>query len=148
MAVADFLNRDVTIEELDCRPGKLIADEGHPLNDIAMAIHRWGVEKGWSAPDGWLGWSDKAVQEELTEKLLLIITEVAEAYEHWRNGLGIKDIVYYKDGKPDGIGIELADAAIRILHLCALAGWDIDKLLAIKMAYNEKRAFRHGNKRA
>jgi NTP pyrophosphatase (non-canonical NTP hydrolase) len=106
-----------------------------PLNELAEEIRAWGERKGWN---------DKEVN--LSEKLLLIVSEITEAFEHYRNGLGVKDIVWDETGKPDGFGVELADAAIRLLHLCALLGLDLDNLLAIKMAYNETRPYRHGNK--
>jgi hypothetical protein len=122
------------LEVLVAKPGGL--NKESPLNDLAMAIHEWGIRKGW----------DKDIN--LSEKLLLIISEITEAFEHYRNGFEVTDLVYHDDGKPDGIGIELIDAMIRILHLMALYGLDADRLMAIKMKYNEKRPFRHGNKKA
>lgn len=119
------------------KPGNLDVDEGHPLNAHAMAIHGWAERKGWNE-----------VELKLAEKLLLIISEITEAFEHYRDGLGLGDIFYDENGKPDGFGIELADAAIRLFHLCARIGLDLDRLMAIKMAYNEQRPYRHGDKKA
>jgi NTP pyrophosphatase (non-canonical NTP hydrolase) len=48
--------------------------------------------------------------------------------------------------KPEGIPSELADAIIRILDIAAFHGIDIAHAVADKMAYNETRPYRHGNK--
>lgn len=133
----EWLAKDARIESMVVKPGRLDTDVGKPLNALAMAIHEWGVRKGWNDSD-----------LKLAEKMLLIHSEISEAFEHYRDGLDLADIVYHKNGKPDGFGIELIDAMIRILHLCALIGLDIDKLMAIKMEYNESRPYRHGDKKA
>lgn len=48
--------------------------------------------------------------------------------------------------KPEGASVEFADLFIRMLHTCAHYGWDLEELYELKMAYNEKRPFRHGGK--
>jgi hypothetical protein len=115
------------------RPGRL--DRSTPLNELAMAIYDTCEIKGWNE------------KVDFAEKLLLIHSEISECFEHFRGGLDIADVVHdVKDFKPDGIGIELVDAIIRILHLMAYYGLDIDKLMAMKMEYNAKRPYRHGKK--
>ena len=140
MISKDALPDGARIESLVIRPGRLDTNgynfEDAPLNGLAMEIYQWGIRKGWNE------------DLDLAEKLLLIHSEISEAFEHYRNGFNGADIVYHRDGKPDGIGIELIDAMIRILHLCAILGLDVDHLMGIKMAYNETRAYRHGNKKA
>lgn len=48
--------------------------------------------------------------------------------------------------KPGGVGTELADEIIRIMHFCGKHGIDIANDVAEKMAYNETRPFKHGKK--
>ena len=58
------------------------------------------------------------------------------------------DLIYPgKDGKPEGIAVELADAMIRILDYCAYSGIDIEEALKLKHAYNKGRPYRHGGKK-
>lgn len=51
-----------------------------------------------------------------------------------------------KDGKPEGIAVELADAVIRIADLCGALGIDLEEVIAKKMGYNESRPYRHGKR--
>lgn len=74
---------------------------------------------------------------------LLAIGELVEAQNELRDGHGIEDI-YFNDGKPEGFGIELADAVIRLLDTADTLGLDIEKLVALKMNYNEGRPYKHG----
>lgn len=78
-------------------------------------------------------------------KLALIHSEISEALEALREG---KIAAYDKDGKPEGMTTEIADAIIRALHLGGLLGLDIEDAIERKMAYNEKRPYRHGGKLA
>lgn len=50
--------------------------------------------------------------------------------------------------KPEGFGIELADAVIRIGDLAARMGIDLSAAIVLKHEYNKTRPHRHGNKRA
>jgi hypothetical protein len=52
------------------------------------------------------------------------------------------------DVKPVGIPSEMADIIIRVLDACAAYGIDIEEAMRIKMAYNETRPYRHGEKNA
>lgn len=47
---------------------------------------------------------------------------------------------YIKDTFED----EIADAFLRLMHLCGELGIDIEKHILLKMAYNELRPVRHG----
>lgn len=76
-------------------------------------------------------------------------SELSEALEAWREGVGDQqDWLYYEGKKPEGIGIELVDTMIRILHTMAVHDQDIDELMRIKMEFNKTRPHRHGGKRA
>jgi NTP pyrophosphatase (non-canonical NTP hydrolase) len=48
------------------------------------------------------------------------------------------------DGKPEGVGPELADTIIRILDYAEHVGLDMDFEVERKMAHNEQREIRHG----
>lgn len=107
-------------------------------------IHDLAVEQGW--------WSDPDSGEpvdpvrRIPEALCLVHSEVSEALEEYRRGkldpyLGI-------GGKPEGFGVEVADAVIRILDLCGALGIDLEEAMVRKHEYNQTRAYRHGGKRA
>lgn len=96
----------------------------------AIEIHEWALGKGW--------WSD--ANRNVSEILLLITTEISEAFEHWREGDKTDEIYAAVGGvkvpalslrvpspavwKPDGFQTELADAVIRILDVMPM--WEID----------------------
>jgi len=91
------------------------------LSDLSSRVHRNAREKGF-----WEGkmLSDREgnfylrlIPPDYAEKMVLIATEVAEAFEEYRKpDVNIKD-TYEKDGKPEGFPVELADAYIRVLDL-------------------------------
>lgn len=95
----------------------------------------------------------------ISEKLMLAVGELAEAQEELRKGL-LPEVVYsVRDGqtfmfanlaaydgvdKPEGFGIELVDAVIRILDLMAALDLPVRELFAAKMRFNEGRPYLHG----
>ena len=82
----------------------------------------------------------------VTEKLMLVVSELAEALEELRTGNEVR-LVYFKPDrptKPEGFSMEIADALIRLLQLCAALEIDIDKAVALKNQYNITRPFKHG----
>ena len=101
----------------------------------------------------------------IMSKLMLIVTEVAEAAEVFRNaGLfpkldqsyqaGDSKGTYYLDyndaidppAKPEGFASELADIIIRVFDLAEDLGIDIASEIARKMRFNASRSYRHGGK--
>jgi hypothetical protein len=50
--------------------------------------------------------------------------------------------------KPDGLVVEMADAIIRLCHLAGDLGLPLEEAVEMKMAYNQKRSYRHGGKLA
>ena len=106
----------------------------------ADAIHENAKEHGW--------WDDAATAEEkhkiLPEKLLLVITELAEATEDDRNGT--MDTYLSAGGKPEGFWVEVADAVIRILDLAGAFKVDLEHIIEVKHEYNKTRPHRHGGK--
>lgn len=111
------------------------------LNELVHAAHENSRAKGW-----WEGDSHN-----VPEKLMLIVSELAEALEDYRNGNMVTEMEPpYRVGaaKPVGFPTELADAVIRIGDLCGFLGIDLDAVVRQKMAYNATRPHRHGGKRA
>lgn len=100
----------------------------------------------------------------ITEKLALIHEEVSEALGEIRSGHEAGEVYYrmpdktisatqmhdqdYGEplGKPEGFGVELADAVIRIADLAYLTGIDLEALVLEKAEYNATRPFKHGRK--
>jgi NTP pyrophosphatase (non-canonical NTP hydrolase) len=109
------------------------------IKELSRIIRKNNEEKGW----------ESAGPELFMEKMMLIVSEISEAVEHYREGWKL-DQVFYSAGspmKPDGIPIEMADAIIRILDWCEANNVDIEEALLEKMEYNESRPFRHGGKK-
>lgn len=59
---------------------------------------------------------------------------------------GHEDACQYRNQKPEGVAVELADAVIRIADLCGHLGIDLDAVIAEKMAYNAGRHYKHGKR--
>jgi len=101
------------------------------------AIHEYAKDKGW--------W-DKP--RSIGDIFILFTSEVAEAYEEYRNGHALTE-TYFNPGlpdKPEGVPTELADVVIRVLDLCEWAGIDLQEVMRRKHEYNLTRAYRHGGK--
>lgn len=104
------------------------------LNSFAKEIHENAVAHGW--------WDEPRPFDELCA---LMISELAEALEEARAGRpmeyfwgsdyrmstdGIYAIEGHRSGhKPEGIAVEMADCAIRILDYLGSMDWDIDEYL-------------------
>lgn len=115
-----------------------------PLNNWAKYCNDWAERKGWN---------NREIP--VMESLMLFVTEIAEAAEEYRVG-HIPTEIYFNDDecvnghepKPEGIPVEIADLLIRVFHFCGLHGIDLDEVVRMKMAYNEGRPYRHGDKLA
>lgn len=97
---------------------------------LTAACHNAALASGW--------WSDEngnLKPYNTGEKLMLIVSEIAEGMEGDRKGL--KD-----DHLPhrEMLEVELADAVIRIFDLAGRKGYDLGSAITEKLAYNAQRA--------
>ena len=124
------------------------------LKEIAFKAHKNSTDHGF--------WED---EPNISEKLMLIVTEVAEACECLRDTSGdmmpdpgflddpegqyawdLKNMPetafksYVKNTFPD----ELADIVIRVADLAEHLGYDLDRHVRLKMEYNATRPAKHG----
>lgn len=109
------------------------------IDQLCRDSHDTAVRKGWyDTPRTPL------------ELLMLVVSELAEAVEEYRDpAVNLAEVRYRdSDGKPEGFGVELADAVIRIADLCGHLGIDLGEAVEVKASFNETRPHRHGNKRA
>lgn len=121
------------------------------LNELAKEIHENAVAHGF--------WDE---DRPLSEVLMLIVSELAEALEEARAGdkmNGRISCMHYYSGegyvssaptncckKPEGIVVEVADALIRILDWFGHEGIDIEGIVREKHEYNKTRPYKHGKK--
>lgn len=111
------------------------------LNELCQKAHDNSVKHGFWEGQG---------REAIPEKLMLIVSEVAEALECYRSHE--EDLWYdyptYGEHapKPCGIASELADVVIRVCDLAQRLGIDLDKAVEDKHAYNLTRPYKHGGK--
>lgn len=77
----------------------------------AKACHQRSFDKGW--------WEEGYAKRNLGSLMLLIKSELVEAYEEYRKPHSVMNATYYENGKPEGVPVELADVIIRIGDLMA-----------------------------
>ena len=99
------------------------------LDEIAIAIHRWAIGKGF--------WP--STSRNFGEQIALMHSELSEALEGDRTKAMDKHLSVHPSP-----AVELADTIIRILDTCAAYGWPIGEILMAKMAYNCGRPHKHG----
>lgn len=98
------------------------------IDQVARILHETANEHGF--------WADKYFPDYIPEKLMLIVTECAEAMEEYRKGMY------------NGVYDELIDVLIRTLDMLAtftgLHGDYILESINQKNAYNKTRPYKHG----
>lgn len=118
------------------------------LNDVAAAIKKWRIKKGFSTS-----------LKNCPEKLMLVVTELSEAMEAFRHldertlnfceyqgisGTTTEDIPVEQWEWLQNFEEELADTFIRLLDMTGSYGINISTAIMMKMAKNEDRPHKHG----
>lgn len=98
------------------------------MNELAREIKDWRESKGFKTPSS----IDGSDGEDMLGKLMLVVTETAEAAEAVR----YNDLENFKE--------ELADIFIRCLDICGTMEIDIEKEINKKMDINKDRPHLHG----
>ena len=98
--------------------------------------HSAASEAGWwNCPVTGERSTPEFIEQMVPTKLMLIVSEVAEAMEAHRKGLKDSHLP-----ERSGVEVELADAVIRIFDLAGALRFDLGGAIAEKMAYNAQRA--------
>jgi NTP pyrophosphatase (non-canonical NTP hydrolase) len=123
---------------------------GIEINKLAKQNHKLALEKGF--------WEDETIKvschiydhtieiESTEKKLLMVHGEISEAMEELRKDGDCKKIYFSKGRKPEGFGIELADAMLRIMDLAERRGINLEKCIRLKLKYNKTRPNKHGKR--
>ena len=122
------------------------------LNRLSTNIAAWRASKGFRTDWGIV-----------PEKLMLVVTEAAEAMEAYRHltpatlawlkahacekGADFNELPPDQRLRYENFAEELADTLIRLLDLTASLGIQIELATALKMGHNELRPPKHGKER-
>lgn len=101
------------------------------VNRWCDRVAEWRLSKGFHTP---ATLADELDRDLMLGKLMLVVSEVAEAAEAVRDG----ELVNFME--------ELADVCIRVFDICGTMGIDLEGALEAKMSVNEERPQRHGRK--
>lgn len=93
--------------------------------------------------------------ESLSDHFLGLIAEIGEAYQAWKLGKlapvdkkwDFSDFAWFDRNVKDTLQDELADIAIYTCSIAAFLDIDLDKHIIYKLAYNDKRPYKHGKSR-
>ena len=116
------------------------------LNELSKQLHQFQLDAGFDNPD-------------ITQRLMLVHTEISEAFEAFRKDRFcqftpgknyIKPEQFKEDFEKqikDTLEDEIADAIIRLLAFCGENNIKIEEHIKSKMQYNELRGFKYGGKK-
>jgi len=114
------------------------------IKDLCKEAHKTAIEKGF--------WPEDKSKRNISEMLMLVVTELAEACEALRKS-GRQKLYLVKGGasrsinwEKDTFEDEIADTFIRLGDLCEALGIDIEWQIKEKMNYNKTRPKLHGKK--
>ena len=93
------------------------------LNKLAKEISTWRESKGFYTPESLY---TENRRDDMLGKLMLVVSEIAEASEEVRKN------------NPDKFKEEIADTFIRLLDICGSMGIDIEQEIKSKMIINNK----------
>ena len=124
-------------------PGKGRAP-GTSIRDLQLGVHANAVQKGFYE-------GVQVTPAEIATRLMLIVSEAAEALEDVRNACMMThesraNVGFGEPGKPEGFPTELADIVIRTMDLAEWLGIDLEKEILQKHAYNQTRPRKHGGR--
>jgi NTP pyrophosphatase (non-canonical NTP hydrolase) len=105
------------------------------IRELQKQAHQTAKDKGWHDKPRSVG-----------DAIALMHAELSEALEAFRRTDSAGHTWTLNDGKPEGVPYELADVVIRIFDFCGRHNIDLEACIVTKMAYNETRPYRHGNK--
>lgn len=138
------------------------------IDDYVAFVTQWARGKGWkfkSTPK-------KKDRNEILAKLMLAVSELSEAAEAVRDdkyemtgGKMVRQFYSAKQrarrstknkfrlvrvrevmSKPEGAVVEIADAIIRLFHICGELELDLQGAIDTKMKFNATRPRKHGRK--
>lgn len=92
--------------------------------------------------DGEANLTEEQTNAKISQRLMLIVSELAEAMEALRKGNPPDNHI----PKFSGMEAELADAVIRIMDLAETMGLRLAEAIIAKASYNSRREFKHGGK--
>lgn len=132
------------------------------IKDIVQKAHDNAVKHGFWDPPLPFGTAIALIHSELSEALEEERAGRPLVWYHCTEGdaslpcdpkdetdcfqYGHEDTCQYRNRKPEGVAVELADAVIRIADLCGHLGIDLDAVIEEKMAYNAERPYKHGKR--
>jgi NTP pyrophosphatase (non-canonical NTP hydrolase) len=128
------------------------------IKDLCKKAHKLAIDKGfWNFDRYSTGKKIKFVlkKRNLSELLMLIVSELGEACEALRKNIRQQPEGYYtidnknklfksKEWIKDTFEDELADAVIRICDLAESEGIDLEWQIQKKLEYNKTRPHKHG----
>lgn len=112
-------------------PYRIEDQQVEAIRQVGRMINTSCHEAGWYRDLA----TDLPMKRNIGEVLMLMVTELAEAYEGWRKGKMDDHLKHRKN-----MEVELADTIIRILDTAHEEGLDVAGAMQEKFAYNQVRA--------
>lgn len=97
-------------------------------------------------PDGLHVYTKTVFVDQTAQKLAMVHAEISEALEEASKTDDYRLIYFSKGKKPEGFGVELADAMLRIMDLAERRRVDLEKCIRLKLKYNATRPHKHGKR--